>query len=315
MNEGRHIPVLLADVVQLLRPSPGHVFLDGTLGRGGHTAALLAAGATVDAFDRDADAIAATAVTLADFVTSGHLRLHRAAFADAPRLLGEQRYDGILLDLGVSSPQLDEAHRGFSFQANGPVSMVMDDRDAPLSERLAAVDEPALARVLREYGDEPNARRVAQTILFGRPWAGTRALAEAVAAVAAPTRGIHRATKSFQALRIWVNDEIGQLERALVDLPALLAPGGRFAVIAFHSLEDRPVKQAFHALAGVGAPTDLYGNPVVAPAFRLVERKARKGEDRDPNPRARSARLRVLERISSPAHSPARLPPASPERA
>lgn len=292
---------MLDDVVELLRPRPGSVFVDGTLGGGGHTGALLERGAHVHAFDRDAHAIAAASARLAPYLASGALRVHHAPFADAAAVLAALdpalRVDGVLLDLGVSSPQLDHASRGFSFQSDGPVSMVMDERDAPLSERLAELDEAALTRILRDYGDEPNARRVAQVILFGRPWSGTRALADAVAAVAAPTRGTHRATRTFQALRIWVNDELGQLDRALAALPGLLAPGGRFAVIAFHSLEDRPVKQAFGALSGVGAPVDLYGHPLVAPLFRLVERKARKGEDRDPNPRARSARLRVLERI------------------
>ena len=308
MNEPRpfhHLPVLLDDVVELLQPAPGRRFLDGTLGGGGHTAALLERGAHVVAFDRDAEAIAAAGARLAAHVADGSLRIHRGPFADAARVLREldanAQFDGILLDLGVSSPQLDQASRGFSFQADGPIAMVMDDRDAPLSERLKSTDEPTLLRVLREYGDEPNARRVAQVILFGRPWTGTRALAEAVAAVAAPTRGTHRATRTFQALRIWCNDELGQLQAALATLPGLLAPGGRFAVIAFHSLEDRPTKQAFGALAGVGAPTDLYGHPLVTPTFRLVEKRARKGEDRDPNPRARSARLRVLERIADPA--------------
>ncbi|MSP55338.1 MAG: 16S rRNA (cytosine(1402)-N(4))-methyltransferase, partial [Myxococcales bacterium] len=294
MNERAyvHTPVLLDDVVELLAPRPGARFLDGTLGGGGHAEALLARGVRLDAFDRDASALQASALRLADALASGALRLHHAAFGDAARrlfdagagplsdraLLDPARLDGVLLDLGVSSPQLDRADRGFSFQADGPVSMVMDSRDAPLSERLTQVDEPTLTRVIRDLGDEPNARRVAQTILFGRPWAGTRALAEAVAAVAAPTRGTHRATRTFQALRIWVNDELGQLDRALADLPALLAPGGRFAVISFHSLEDRRVKQAFATLSGDGAPKDLYGHPVVQPAFRLVERRARKGE-------------------------------------
>lgn len=292
---------MLDDVVELLRPSPGARFVDGTLGGGGHAEALLERGVQLDAFDRDESAIAAASARLGSYLEGGRLRVHRGAFADAIGALDAVEpglpLDGILLDLGVSSPQLDRADRGFSFQSDGPVSMVMDQRDAPLSERLAGMDEASLARIIRDYGDEPNSRRVAQVILFGRPWAGTRALAEAVASVAAPTRGTHRATRTFQALRIWVNDELGQLDRALVDLPARLAPGGRFAVISFHSLEDRRVKQAFGALSGVGAPVDLYGHPVVTPEFRLVERKARKGEDRDPNPRARSARLRVLERI------------------
>ncbi len=310
MNEPRpfhHVPVLRDDVLELLCGSErrdGARFVDGTLGGGGHALALLERGVQLDAFDRDRHAIAAASERLAPYLASGQLRVHHAPFASAGRVLDLAepglRLDGVLLDLGVSSPQLDEPARGFSFQADGPVSMVMDDGDAPLSDRLAELDEAGLARILRDYGDEPNARRVAQTILFGRPWAGTRALAEAIAAVAAPTRGTHRATRAFQALRIWVNDEIGQLQAALADFPWRLAPGGRFAVIAFHSLEDRPTKQAFGALTGVGAPTDLYGHPLVAPQFRLAERRARKGEDRDPNPRARSARLRVLERLESP---------------
>ena len=299
---------MLDDVVELLRPRPGARFVDGTLGGGGHAEALLGCGVQLDAFDRDESAIAAASARLESHLAEGRLRVHRAAFADALGALDavepDVRLDGILLDLGVSSPQLERADRGFSFQSDGPVSMVMDQRDAPLSERLADMDEASLGRIIRDYGDEPNSRRVAQIILFGRPWAGTRALAEAVASVAAPTRGTHRATRTFQALRIWVNDELGQLDRALAALPGRLALGGRFAVIAFHSLEDRRVKHAFGALSGVGAPVDLYGHPVVPPKFRLVERRARKGEDRDPNPRARSARLRVLERID-PSQEPA----------
>lgn len=288
-----HAPVLLDDVLDVLAPRPGALFVDGTLGRGGHAEALLARGVRLVGLDRDPDAIDAVRARLGDAV-----ELHHAPFSRIPEVLGDRRADGVLLDLGVSSPQLDRPERGFSFRADGPLDMRMDPtRGEPVSAFLERCTSEELADVLWRYGEERQSRRVARAIVGARPLRGTAHLAEVVARALPPDKRIHPATRTFQALRIWVNDELGELDDALARVPECLAAGGRFAVIAFHSLEDRRVKDAFRRLAGEGAPVDLYGKPVVPPRFRLVERRARKGEDRDVNPRARSARLRTLERL------------------
>lgn len=290
-----HLPVLLDDVVELLRPGPGRFLVDGTVGGGGHAEALLEHGVELLGLDRDPAALAAAGARLARF--GDRVRLVHAPFSALPRVLGDRRPDGVLLDLGVSSPQLDRPERGFSFRADGPLDMRQDPTSGqPLSVWLDELDEAGLADVLFRYGEERRARAVARVILAGRPWSGTRALAEAVARVVGGPPQPHPATRTFQALRILVNDELGELDAALRDVPPRLAPGGRFVVIAFHSLEARAVKQAFAALAGEGAPRDVYGNPLVPPRFRRVERRARKG-DADANPRARSATLRALEAL------------------
>ncbi len=295
-----HRPVLLADAVELLLPdrdpaAAAPLVVDGTLGRGGHAAALLLRGVRLVGLDRDPDAIAAVRARLGDSV-----ELHHAPFSSIPAILAGRRADGVLLDLGVSSPQLDQPERGFSFRNDGPLDMRMDPSSGqPVSAWLDQIDEAGLVDVLFRLGEERHARRVARAILAARPLLTTRALADLVAGTLGRGDGrIHPATRTFQALRMCINDELGQLEAALRGVPALLAAGGRFVVIAFHSLEDRAVKQAFRALAGEGAPVDLRGHALTAPRFRLVERRARKGEDRDPtNPRARSARMRALERL------------------
>lgn len=290
-----HLPVLLDDVVELAAIQPNQLVVDGTFGRGGHTAAFLDRGAHVVALDRDPDALAAGRARFGD-----RIELHHATFAELARVLDGRRPDVVLLDLGVSSPQLDTAERGFSFRFDGPLDMRMDPtRGESVAEWLDHATDAELVDVLFRFGEERQARRVSRAILAARPLRTTSALADVVARTLGRGDGrIHPATRTFQALRMLVNDELGQLDGALRDVPELLAPGGRFLVIAFHSLEDRAVKQRFRELAGEGAPTDLLGNPLVAPRFRLVERRARKGEDRDPqNPRARSARLRALERL------------------
>lgn len=289
-----HLPVLLEDVVELIAPRPGMLVVDGTLGRAGHTSALRERGAEVVGLDRDPDAIAAVRARLPD------LEIHHARFGELAGVLAGRRPDAVLLDLGVSSPQLDTPERGFSFRFSGPLDMRMDTtRGFSVGEWLDTVDEPGLVDVLFRLGEERHSRRIARAILAARPLRTTSALVDAVASAVGRGDGrIHPATRTFQALRMVVNDELGELDTALRSVPELLSPGGRFVVIAFHSLEDRAVKQAFRALAGDGAPTDLMGNPLVTPRFRLVERRARKGEERDAsNPRARSARLRAIERI------------------
>lgn len=289
-----HQSVLLAAVVEHLAPRAGAFFVDGTLGGGGHAEALLDAGCQLLGVDRDPAALAAAGVRLARF--GDRFEAHHATFDAIPELLGGRLVDGLLLDLGVSSPQIDQASRGFSFRNDGPVDFRMDPSSgAPLSERLDDVDETELADVIFRFGEERLSRRVARAILAGRPFRGTLHLAEVVAGVVrSADRHIHPATRTFQGLRIWVNDELGQLDRALATLPDCLAPGGRLGIISFHSLEDRSVKHRFRELAGVGVPTDLYGRPITPASFSLV---APGGiTDPSPNPRARSARLRILER-------------------
>ncbi len=287
-----HLSVLLPDVLEFLAVQPGGLYVDGTLGLGGHALAIVAAGGRLLGVDRDAYALGRAVERLA-----GHeVELHHARFSQLPALLAGRAADGILLDLGVSSPQLDHAERGFSFRADGPVDFRMDpSAGEPASAWLERVSEPELVDVLFRYGEERQARRVARAILAARPFRGTLHLADTVAAVVPRDGRIHPATRTFQALRIVVNDELGELDAALHALPACLAPGGRLVVISFHSLEDRAVKARFRELAGHGAARDLYGNPLVTPAFALVERRARKGDD-DTNRRARSARLRALQR-------------------
>ncbi len=294
-----HRPVLLDDAVELCAPRADALVVDGTLGRGGHAAALLAHGVHLVGLDRDPEAIAAVRARLGE-PFGEHLELHHAPFSRIPEVLAGRRADAVLLDLGVSSPQLDTPSRGFSFRNDGPLDMRMDPSSGePVSAWLDHTDEATFVDVLFRLGEERQARRIARAVLAARPLRTTGELADVVARTVGRGDGrIHPATRTFQALRMVVNDELGQLAAVLQAVPECLAPGGRFVVIAFHSLEDRLVKQAFRTLAGDGAPTDMRGHPLVTPRFRLVERRARKGEDRDPtNPRARSARLRALERL------------------
>lgn len=305
----RHTTVLADESAQLLAPVAGGRVLDGTLGGGGHSERLLARGAFVVGIDRDPKAIAAARARLAPF-GDRFVAVH-SDFRNARAVLdglGIDRVDGALVDLGVSSPQLDEAERGFSFSASGPLDMRMDTTGGEtLGELLARVDEAELLRILREYGEEPSARRVARAILRAQAegtLTDTRALAQVVSAAiprALWPKSIHPATRTFQALRIAVNDELGALEAWLDQLPELLAPGGRACVIAFHSLEDRPVKRRFQELTrGCICPPDM---PVCgcgrAAGWRLVTRRPidASPQEVETNPRARSAHLRCIERL------------------
>ncbi len=306
--EFHHESVLAREVVQLLAPSPGKLLLDGTLGGGGHSELLLAAGARVIGVDKDPRALAAASARLARYGEA--FRAVRADFRDAKNVLsalGLAGVDGALVDLGVSSPQLDDPARGFSFREAGPLDMRMGEEGETVAELLARVDERELARILDEYGEEPFARPVARAIkraVEGGEELDTARLAEVVAGAiprkAWPKR-IHPATRTFQALRIAVNDELGALAQWLDSLPSLLNPGGRAATIAFHSLEDRMVKEHFRALTqACTCPRDF---PVCAcgatASFTQVTRKAVQAGDDEVavNPRARSARLRVVERL------------------
>jgi 16S rRNA (cytosine1402-N4)-methyltransferase len=304
-----HLTVLRHEATSLLEAGPGKVILDGTLGGGGHAEALLAAGARVIGLDQDLRALAAASARLASY--GDKLRTAHANFRDARGVLdglGEGELDGVLVDLGVSSPQLDDPSRGFSFRAGGPLDMRMDPtRGAPLSQRLGEWDEKSLESILHTLGEERFARRIARAILFefGNGTLTDTARLAQIVAEAVPRKEwpkqIHPATKTFQALRIAVNDELGALADWLGALPRLLKRGGRAAAISFHSLEDRMVKQEFARLAtGCVCPPLL---PMCAcgrsAEWKVISRGAVQASDEEvqANPRARSARLRVIERL------------------
>jgi 16S rRNA (cytosine1402-N4)-methyltransferase len=301
-----HRPVLLAEVIAALRPFPGGTYVDCTFGRGGHTVALLervGQDGRVIAIDRDPEA-----VTAADALAAADPRLTVAPgpfsrlAEHADRLGVAGRCDGVLFDLGVSSPQLDSPDRGFSFLRDGPLDMRMDPAIGVSAAEWLNTAEPAeIARVLRVYGEEPQAGRIAGAIVAARPLATTRQLAEVVAgAVRRREPDRHPATRTFQAVRIHLNRELAELESALPQALDVLRPGGRLAAISFHSLEDRLVKRFIRDQArGDPFPPDL---PV--PQSALCPRLAPIGGPRAPsaaeiagNPRARSARLRVAEKL------------------
>ena len=309
MTDFIHEPVLLEEVLEALSPVSGGLYVDGTVGGGGHSEAILEAcspeGRLV-AFDRDDWALEAAAKRLARF--GNRLELHREAFAGLAKLLAKRPCDGVLLDLGVSSPQLDEAERGFSFQSDGPLDMRMDRRQPVTAEQLVNELEPEeLAEIFWKLGGERKSRRIARAIVEQRSMQrleSTLQLAEVVER-ACPRRGAraHPATGVFQALRMAVNDELGQVERGLEAGWSVLKPGGRMAVITFHSGEDRAVKQFSRDLARpytVRGEVDL---PELReqrePLARELSRKAIKPSEAelDRNPRSRSAQLRVLEKI------------------
>ena len=309
MTDFIHEPVLLEEVLEALSPVSGGLYVDGTVGGGGHSAAILEAcspeGRLV-AFDRDDWALEAAAKRLARF--GNRLELHREAFAGLAKLLFKRPCDGVLLDLGVSSPQLDEAERGFSFQSDGPLDMRMDRRQPVTAEQLVNELEPEeLAEIFWKLGGERKSRRIARAIVEQRSMQrleSTLQLAEVVER-ACPRRGArtHPATGVFQALRMAVNDELGQVERGLEAGWSVLKPGGRMAVITFHSGEDRAVKQFSRDLARpytVRGEVDL---PELReprePLARELNRKAIKPSEAelDRNPRSRSAQLRVLEKM------------------
>ena len=302
-----HIPVMVGEAVEWLRPRPGAFLVDATLGLGGHAAALLAAAppdARLLGIDRDPSAVALARERLAPHGERAVLR--QARFADLARILSDIGWSGadaILLDLGVSSLQLDVPARGFSFQADGPLDMRMDQA-APVAAVALVNELPErdLARMIAEYGEEPRARAVARAIVRARPVATTAELARTVAAVLGrPRPGHHPATRTFQAIRIAVNEELGELDRFLAEGWSLLRPGGRLAVIAYHSLEDRRVKDAFRRWAAtcLCAPRTPICTCGWSAKVRLLTRRPLRptAEEVARNPRARSARLRVAERL------------------
>jgi 16S rRNA (cytosine1402-N4)-methyltransferase len=289
-------------VIALGAPAVGERWIDGTFGRGGHTRAILAAGAEVLALDQDAAAVEAGVELSRDW--PGQLHVRRGNFEEMESLSREIGWDevaGVLLDLGVSSPQLDEAERGFSFQREGPLDMRMDQRQAVDAARIVnEATEDELSWIFTEYGNEQRSRAVARALVARRtraPFCTTLDLAEVVAKSVGPrrVRGIHPATKVFQALRIAVNREPEVLMNVLPAATRLLQPGGRLAVIGFHSGEDRAVKNFMRDHAQKWLDTPRFPQSVPNPEhwFESVERALPTDEEMESNPRARSARLRV----------------------
>jgi 16S rRNA (cytosine1402-N4)-methyltransferase len=302
-----HVPVMLPEVLDLLAPRAGAHYLDGTFGGGGYARAILdAAPCTLWAIDRDPDAIARGASLAAQF--PGRLHLIQGQFGHMLDLLAEHgvtTLDGVVLDLGVSSFQLDDPMRGFSFRGDGPLDMRMSRSGRTAADLVNTLPERELADLLFELGEERASRRIARAIVAARataPIATTAQLAGIIRGVLPPDRsGIDPATRSFQALRIRVNDELGEIERALDQASRLLAPGGRLVVVCFHSLEDRIVKRFMGDAAG-RAPAPSRHDPRglasrTTPRFRLITRRPLRPSAGEvaTNPRARSARLRALE--------------------
>jgi 16S rRNA (cytosine1402-N4)-methyltransferase len=311
-NVTRHVPVMLTEVLDALAPRDGALYVDGTFGLGGYTRALLeTAQCKVCGIDRDPQAIAAGAVLAAQH--PGRLELFNGRFGDMERLLtarGVTQVDGVALDIGVSSPQIDEPARGFSFRNDGPLDMRMGTDGPTAADIVNTADEADLADIIERYGEERFARRIARAIVTARtqqPITRTVQLAEIVRGVVRRTAdGIDPATRTFQALRIYVNDEIGELQRGLAAAQRLLVPGGRLAVVSFHSLEDREVKSFLKRRSG-GDESVSRHLPVrasrCAPSFKLLTRRAVRPGDSETgsNPRARSARLRAAERTAAPS--------------
>ncbi len=301
-----HVPVLLTQVIELLQPAAGKLFFDGTLGGGGHSEALLQHGARVVAMDQDPNALKHAAERLKPY--AAQFCALRGNFRNFPQIVeetGVSGFDGMLVDIGVSSHQLDDASRGFSFSKEAPLDMRMDtDSPRTAADVVNTADEAELTRIFFEYGEEPNARRIARAIIksrMARRIETTHQLAEIVTSVA-PKRGKrHPATLVFQALRIAVNDELAALHDFLAAAPRWLKPGGRLAVISFHSLEDRIVKQTLQHLSAPFIDRPEWPEPKKNPdcVLKLITRKPVQAtpHEIELNPRARSAVLRVAERL------------------
>ena len=308
-SESQHVPVLLEEALQYLNVRPGGTFADATLGLGGHSAAIarrLGGAGKLICFDRDPAAMAKARERLAALADElgpemPTVVFEPRAFSEAAEAIARASLDGLLADFGVSSMQLDEAHRGFSFRLDGPLDMRMDTRSGDGSGVTAEQvvnqeDEEVLANLIYEFGEERRSRRIARAIVRARPIATTAELARVVTAAAPSMKGdkIHAATRTFQAIRIRVNDELGEIQ-ALLDLTvgghaeSLLKPGGRLVLISFHSLEDRLVKDAFKQAKDAGLYEVLTKKPATA-----GEQEAMR------NPRARSAKLRAAERLAVP---------------
>ena len=325
-----HQSVLLSQTVSSVLRGDGSIYLDGTLGGGGHTYKILETepNSLVVGIDRDTEALRASRRRLAVF-GDRFIALH-GCFGNMFSLLKENdfpqhfqnklfeetnavvkdssidlypHFDGIILDLGVSSPQLDQAERGFSFSKDGPVDMRMDAQ-AGISARdfLMQQDEESLANILYFYGEEPRSRRISRAIIEGNPWESTIALADCISKASGYKNSkTHPATRSFQAIRIAVNSELDQLRMGLQKAMNLIKEGGILSVISFHSLEDRIVKEHFRYWAGITTPKDFFGRPTISSLGTLIHKKGLSGKEHDAqNPRSRSARLRCFRRNEQP---------------
>ena len=305
-----HLPVLLDEAVAALAPAAGEIHVDGTFGAGGYTQAILSKGvARVFAFDRDPEAIQYGETQAAS--SGGRLTLVPERFSRMRQALaarGVDRVDGVVLDIGVSSMQLDQAERGFSFQGDGPLDMRMAQEGESAADFLNHADEEEIAEILFHYGEEPKARRIARAIVAARPIERTGQLAEIVRRAAGHHPGMKKdpATRTFQAIRIHVNQELAELEGGLAAAERVLLPGGRLAVVTFHSLEDRIVKRFLKERSGA-LPSGSRHRPAAnetgpAPTFEAVAKAVRPGPaELSANPRARSATLRAARRTAAPA--------------
>tara|TARA_R100001126_G_scaffold42791_1_gene24091 strand:+ start:765 stop:1703 length:939 start_codon:yes stop_codon:yes gene_type:complete len=312
MTGAPHIPVLLDEVIAALDPQPGDVVIDATFGAGGYTRALLERGATVHAFDRDPDAIAAGEAWPETKVDPPRLVLHPHRFSEMAEVMtaaGVARVDGIVMDIGVSSMQLDQAHRGFAFSSDGPLDMRMSQDGESAADFLNTADEKSIADVLYLYGEERQSRRVARAIVAARPLKTTGELARIVRKALGykPHDKKDPATRTFQAVRIHINGELDELSHGLSAAERLLCEGGRLAVVSFHSLEDRIVKRFLREASST--PSASRHVPLAAqddPVFLQVSKAIKPGEaEIERNPRARSSVLRHATRTALPAREAA----------
>jgi 16S rRNA (cytosine1402-N4)-methyltransferase len=311
-----HISVLLDEVIAALSPGPGTVIVDATFGAGGYTRRLLDAGASVHAFDRDPDAIRAGNEWAETRENPPRLVLHPRRFSEMVAAMAEagvSQVDGLVMDIGVSSMQLDQAERGFAFSLDGPLDMRMAQEGESAADFLNSADEETIADVLFQYGEERQSRRVARAIVAARPLETTGQLAHVVRKALGHRPGAPKdpATRSFQAVRIHVNAELDELNAGLTAAEALLAPGGRLAVVSFHSLEDRIVKNFLREASGAVANTSRHipaAPSAFAPTFADLGKAQRASEaELARNPRARSATLRAATRTAAPARDAAKL--------
>ena len=304
-----HIPVLLDEVIHALAITPGAEIVDGTFGAGGYSQAILAGGGRVYAFDRDPDALTEGAELAGR--SGGALRLYSACFSNMDSVLaadGITAVDGVVLDIGVSSMQLDRAERGFSFQKDGPLDMRMAQDGMSAADFVNTAPEAEIADIIYQYGDEHRSRRIARFIVAARPISTTLELANAVRKAVGHKPGAPKdpATKTFQAIRIHINRELEELTDGLAAAERLLKPGGRLAIVTFHSLEDRIVKQFLRRRSG-GEGAGSRHMPDIstkgpAPSFDKADKAVRPSErELAVNPRARSATLRSATRTSAPA--------------
>jgi 16S rRNA (cytosine1402-N4)-methyltransferase len=299
MSKPQHVPVLLDEVLQYLNVRPGGVIVDATVGLGGHSSEIakrLGSTGRLICFDRDPEALALAKQRMEAIRSElgsemPEVVFEPRAFSEASGVIEAGSLDGLLADFGVSSLQLDEAHRGFSFRSEGPLDMRMDTRSGETAEQVVnQEDENELADLIYEFGEERRSRRIARAIVRGRPISTTAELARVISAAAPPMKGdkIHPATRTFQALRIRVNDELGEIRTLLKKAPSLLKPGGRLVLISFHSLEDRLVKDVFRDASHEGLLELLTRKPLVAGE-----------EEQMRNPRSRSAKMRAAERLEA----------------